>query len=324
MKRILLIATGGTIASKDNGNGLTPSIDVNILLDYIPVIRQMCHVTGISIMNIDSSNMNTAYIAAISECIMKNYNNYDGFVITHGTDTCAYTAAALSYQLVNLSKPVILTGSQLPIDAEGTDAVINLTHALIYSCEDISGVFLAFSGKLIKGICAKKIKTKSFDAFESINYPVIATIQNSTVIYNNYTSKAVRNTGKKFHIETDMCTDIAVISLFPGIDLRIFDYINPSCRGIIIEGYGIGGMPDNITEYIHRLTAGNICVVVTTLCLYEGVRLDIYEVGRNLAKENVINGKSMTLENLTMKLMWSLAHFNNMTDVKDFMEKELY
>ena len=324
MKRILLIATGGTIASKDNGNGLTPSIDVNILLDYIPVIRQMCHVTGISIMNIDSSNMNTAYIASISECIMKNYNNYDGFVITHGTDTCAYTAAALSYQLVNLSKPVILTGSQLPIDAEGTDAVINLTHALIYSCEDISGVFLAFSDKLIKGTCAKKIKAKSFDAFESINYPVIATIQNSTVIYNNYTSKAVRNTGKKFHIETDMCTDIAVISLFPGMDLRIFDYINPSCRGIIIEGYGIGGMPDNITEYIHRPTAGNICVVVTTQCLYEGVCLDIYEVGRNLAKENVINGKSMTLENLTMKLMWSLAHFNNMTDVKDFMEKELY
>ena len=317
MKRILLIATGGTIASKDNGNGLTPSIDVNILLDYIPVIRQMCHVT-------DSSNINTAYIAAISECIMKNYNDYDGFVITHGTDTCAYTAAALSYQLVNLSKPVILTGSQLPIDAEGTDAVINLTHALIYSCEDISGVFLAFSDKLIKGTCAKKIKTKSFDAFESINYPVIATIQNSTVIYNNYTSKAIRNTGKKFHIETDMCTDIAVISLFPAMDLRIFDYINPSCRGIIIEGYGIGGMPDNITEYIHRLTADNICVVVTTQCLYEGVCLDIYEVGRNLAKENVINGKSMTLENLTMKLMWSLAHFNNMTDVKDFMEKELY
>lgn len=323
MKRILLIATGGTIASKDNGNGLTPSIDVNILLDYIPVIRQMCHVTGISIMNIDSSNMNTAYIAAISECIMKNYNDYDGFVITHGTDTCAYTAAALSYQLVNLSKPVILTGSQLPIDAEGTDAVINLTHALIYSCEDISGVFLAFSDKLIKGTCAKKIKTKSFDAFESINYPVIATIQNSTVIYNNYTSKAIRNTGKKFHIETDMCTDIAVISLFPAIDLRIFDYINPSCRGIIIEGYGIGGMPDNITEYIHRLTAGNICVVVTTQCLYEGVRLDIYEVGRNLAEADIINGKNMTVENLTMKLMWSLAHFNTIGEVKDFMEKEL-
>lgn len=324
MKHILLIATGGTIASKDNGNGLTPSIDVNILLDYIPVIRQMCHVTGISIMNIDSSNMNTAYIAAISECIMKNYNDYDGFVITHGTDTCAYTAAALSYELVKLSKPVILTGSQLPIDAEGTDAVTNLTHAFFYSCEDISGVFLAFSDKLIKGTCAKKIKTKSFDAFESINYPVVATIQNNTVIYNNYTSKAVKNTGKEFHIETDMCTDIAVISLFPGMDLRIFDYIKPSCRGIIIEGYGIGGMPDNITEYIHRLIAANICVVVTTQCLYEGVSLDIYEVGRNLAKENVINGNSMTLENLTMKLMWSLAHFNSMTDVKDFMEKELY
>ena len=180
MKNILLIATGGTIASKDNGNGLTPSIDVNILLDYIPVIRQKCHVTGISLMNIDSSNMDTAHISSISECIMNNYNDYDGFVITHGTDTCAYTAAALSYQLVNLSKPVILTGSQLPIDVEKTDAVMNLTNAFIYSCEDISGVFLAFSEKLIKGTCAKKIKTKSFDAFESINFPYIATIRNKT------------------------------------------------------------------------------------------------------------------------------------------------
>ena len=174
MKNILLIATGGTIASKDNGNGLTPSIDVNVLLDYIPVIRQKCHVTGISLMNIDSSNMDTSHISSISECIMNNYNDYDGFVITHGTDTCAYTAAALSYQLINLSKPVILTGSQLPIDVEKTDAVMNLTNAFIYSCEDISGVFLAFSEKLIKGTCAKKIKTKSFDAFESINFPYIA------------------------------------------------------------------------------------------------------------------------------------------------------
>ena len=324
MKHILLIATGGTIASKDNGNGLTPSIDVNILLDYIPVIRQKCHVTGISIMNIDSSNMNTAYIAAISECIMKNYNDYDGFVITHGTDTCAYTAAALSYQLVNLSKPVILTGSQLPIDADGTDAVMNLTHAFIYSCEDISGVFLAFSDKLIKGTCAKKTKTKSFNAFESINYPVIATIQNNIVVYNSYAPENVITSGDGFHIETDMCNDIAVISLFPGMDYGILDYISSSCRGVIIQGFGIGGMPDNITEHIRRLTANGVCVVVTTQCLYEGVNLDIYEVGRNLAKENVINGKNMTIENLTMKLMWSLAHFNNMADVKDFMEKELY
>ena len=251
MKNILLIATGGTIASKDNGNGLTPSIDVNVLLDYIPVIRQKCHVTGVSLMNIDSSNMDTSHISSISECIMNNYNDYDGFVITHGTDTCAYTAAALSYQLINLSKPVILTGSQLPIDVEKTDAVMNLTNAFIYSCEDISGVFL------------------------------------------------------------------------PGMNYNIFDYLNSSCRGVIIEGFGIGGMPDNITEHIHRLTVNGICVVVTTQCLYEGVNWEIYEVGRNLTKENVINGKSMTIENLTMKLMWSLAHYKNITDIKDFMEKEL-
>lgn len=323
MKHILLIATGGTIASKDNGDGLTPSIDVNVLLEYIPAIRHMCTVTGISIMNIDSSNMNTGYIARISECIKDNYAKYDGFVITHGTDTCAYTAAALSYQLINLTKPVILTGSQLPIDVDGSDATYNLTHAFIYSCEDISGVFLAFCNKLILGTHAKKIKTKSFNAFESINYPVIATIHNNKVIYNKDTDIFTR-TGD-FHIETDMCTDIMIISLFPGMDYKIFNYIeSSSCRGVIIQGYGIGGMPDNITEHIRNLIKHGICVVVTTQCMYEGINLNVYEVGRNLARENVINGKDMTIENLTMKFMWSLAHFNNINNVKDFMEKELY
>lgn len=321
MKHILLIATGGTIASQDNGDGLTPAIDVNILLRYIPVVRQICTVTGISIMNIDSSNMNTDYIAKISECIKDNYNEYDGFVITHGTDTCAYTAAALSYQLINLTKPVILTGSQLPIDADGSDAIDNLTHAFIYACEDISGVFLAFCNKLMAGRHVKKLKTISFDAFESINYPVIATIHDNKVIYNNNLD-IIKCTGD-FHIGTDMCTDVIVISLFPGMDYKIFDYIESSCKGVIIQGYGIGGMPDNITEYIRNLVKHGICVVVTTQCLYEGVNLNVYEVGRNLARENVINGKNMTLENLTMKLMWSLAHFNNINDVKDFMEKEL-
>ena len=193
MKHILLIATGGTIASKDCGNGLTPCIDVNALIEYIPLVRQMCRINGISLMNIDSSNMSTNHIAAISECIKKHYNDYDGFVITHGTDTCAYTAAALSYQLINLSKPVILTGSQLPIDADATDAVINLQNAIIYSCENISGVFLAFCNKLIAGTCAKKIKTKSFDAFESINFPYIATIRNNIVEYNINTFEIILN-----------------------------------------------------------------------------------------------------------------------------------
>ena len=323
MKHILLIATGGTIASKDHGNGLSPCIDVSALIEYIPSVRQMCQINGISIMNIDSSNMNTNHIAAISECIKQHYTDYDGFVITHGTDTCAYTAAALSYQLINLSKPVILTGSQLPIDADATDAVINLQNAIIYSCENISGVFVAFCNKLIAGTCAKKIKTKSFDAFESINYPVIAQIVENRVLYNNYPFKNNKTNYNDFRIETDMCTDIAVINIFPGMNYKLLDYINSTCKGVIIEGFGIGGLPDNIIDCIYKLTANGICVVITTQCLYEGVNLEIYEVGRNLARADIINGKNMTVENLTMKLMWSLAHFNTLGEVKDFMEKEL-
>ncbi len=324
MKHILLIATGGTIASKNNGSGLTPGIDVNALLEYIPSVRQLCHVTGIALMNIDSSNMNTDYIASISECIRENYDSYDGFVITHGTDTCAYTAAALTYQLVGLSKPVILTGSQLPIDANGTDAVSNLKNAFIYSCEDISGVFLAFHDRLIAGTCAKKVKTKSFDAFESINYPVAATIQNDIVWFKDDTFCNKRHNDTAFHIETDMCTDVAVIHLFPGMDCRIFDYVGSFSRGVIIEGYGTGGVPDNVNGYIQKLISKGVCFVITTQCLYEGVNLEIYEIGYRLLRTGIINGKNMTVENLTMKLMWSLAHFNNVSQIKDFMEKELY
>ena len=115
-----------------------------------------------------------------------------------------------------------------------------------------------------------------------------------------------------------------IINLFPGMDYKIFDYIESSCKGVIIQGYGLGGIPDNITDYIHNLISNGICVVVTTQCLYEGINLNVYEIGHNLARENVINGKDMTIENLTMKLMWSLAHFNNIDNIKDFIEKELY
>ena len=195
-------------------------------------------------------------------------------------------------------------------------------HAFIYSCEDISGVFLAFCNKLISGRHAKKLRTTSFNAFESINYPVIATIQDNKVVYNNDID-IIKCSGE-FHIETDMCTDIMIINLFPGMDYKIFDYIESSCKGIIIQGYGLGGIPDNITDYIHNLISNGICVVVTTQCLYEGINLNVYEIGHNLARENVINGKDMTIENLTMKLMWSLAHFNNIDNIKDFIEKELY
>ena len=321
---ILVIATGGTIASKEGELGLTPAMSGEELVSDIPGIRNVCTLDVIQLMNIDSTNMRPCQWLKIRDAIMEHYNCYDGFVILHGTDTMAYTAAALSYLIQNSKKPIILTGSQKPMGNPYTDAKINLYQSILYAADAKScNVCIVFNGKVVSGTRGRKQRTRSFDAFESINFPYIAAIRNNIVKYNINTIQNIMTSDNGFHIKTDMCTDIAVIRLFPGMNYNIFDYLNSSCRGVIIEGFGIGGMPDNITEHIHRLTVNGICVVVTTQCLYEGVNWEIYEVGRNLTKENVINGKSMTIENLTMKLMWSLAHYKNITDIKDFMEKEL-
>ena len=177
MKKILLIATGGTIASSESSEGLTPSIDVKTLLTYIPEIESICHLEGISVMRVDSTNMNPKLMARIAETIAQNYDAYDGFVIAHGTDTMAYSAAGITYMLKNLAKPVVFTGSQIPIEALYTDAKKNLSDAIRFACEGIRGVYVAFDGIVINGTHAMKIKTRSSDAFKSINFPVIAEIK---------------------------------------------------------------------------------------------------------------------------------------------------
>ena len=324
MKNILLIATGGTIASKDNGNGLTPSIDVNVLLDYIPVIRQKCHVTGISLMNIDSSNMDTSHISSISECIMNNYNDYDGFVITHGTDTCAYTAAALSYQLINLSKPVILTGSQLPIDVEKTDAVMNLTNAFIYSCEDISGVFLAFSEKLIKGTCAKKIKTKSFDAFESMNFPELAIIRDNRII--RYYTEALP--APEDLIKYDRLNDrVFVLKLTPEVKSEIFSLLFDHYDAIILETFGIGGIPaydDSFEQAIFHWVDSGKTIAVTTQVPEEGCDLGVYQVGKKYSDHpGILQSDDMTTESIVAKLMWILGQTSEQAKISQLYYKEI-
>ena len=194
----------------------------------------------------------------------------------------------------------------------------------------------------------RKIKTTSFDAFESANIEAAAKVVNGVVVYSGEFSKEKHryieynkysendksdndsnDTG--LYADTDMCEDIMVLKLFPGIKTDIFDYIKEHYRGVIIESFGIGGIPctagdeendsnSSVAEKIGELTEAGIAVVITTQCMYEGVSLDVYEVGHILARQNVIVAKDMTTEAVTMKLMWALAHYTKMTDVKEFME----
>ena len=322
MSKILLLATGGTIACQDSAQGLAPSMDARQILSHIPEIQTLVHLEALSLMHTDSTDMNPADMTQIAEAIREHYEDFDGFVITHGTDTLAYSAAALSYMLRNLEKPVILTGSQLPLEDLYTDAKQNLSDAVRFACAGIAGVFLAFDGILISGVHATKLKSKSIDAFKSINFPVIAKIKHGKITYCQGHSLLPRTAGK-FFAATSLRSNIFVLKIFPGIGCEIFDFIREHYMGLIIESFGVGGIPGqnpDLVSEIPRLIQAGVAVVITSQCLYEGIDLDIYAVGKKLAGENVIFGGDMTTEALTMKLMWALGNYDRLDDVKKCME----
>jgi len=323
MKQILVIATGGTIASSDEGNGLTPHYDVSELLSFIPQVKDICNITGKMIMNIDSSNMTPDCWVKIAKTVKENYDDYDGFVITHGTDTMAYSSAALTYMLKGLGKPVILTGSQYSIEERCTDALQNLSDSIHFATEEIAGVFVVFDGKLICGTRAMKVKTKSYDAFESVNFPYVAEIKHDRIRYDKYISKFFKPNSDTLILKDHICDNIVVLKIFPGMDTEIFDFIQSRYKGVIIESFGIGGIPfenRDITSQIKKMTDLGIAVVVTTQCLEEGVDFGIYEVGKKLPADKIIYASDMNTEALVTKLMWALGISKDLTEVKRLVE----
>ena len=183
MKKILFIATGGTIASRRSDSGLKPQITPQELLEYIPQVKDICQIEAIQLLNLDSSNMEPKHWKLIVHTIREQYEAYDGFVIAHGTDTMAYTAAALSYMVQNSKKPIVITGAQKPIDLEITDAKSNLLDSFLYASDAASqGVSIIFDGKVIAGTRAKKVRSKSYNAFSSIDYPYLAVIQDLNIM----------------------------------------------------------------------------------------------------------------------------------------------
>lgn len=222
MKNILMIATGGTIASKEGALGLTPAVTGEELAASVPGIKDICHLEILQLMNIDSTNMRPRQWLMIRDAIMENYNNYDGFVVLHGTDTMAYTASALSFMLENLSKPVILTGSQLPIGMLRTDGKENLITSIeIAAAKHPDGtaivpeVCIFFENHLLRGNRTTKINAENFNAFRSYNYPSLATAGIHIKYEYDRIHKANPNVALKPHYLYD--TNVVILTLFPGI-----------------------------------------------------------------------------------------------------------
>ncbi len=318
MKKILLIATGGTIASQASEDGLTPMISSEELLSYVPKAREFCTIDAIQPLNIDSTNIQPEYWLTISQAIKENYADYDGFVISHGTDTMAYSAAALSYLIQNSPKPIILTGAQKPIDEDGTDARTNLFDSLLYACQPgAHGVCLVFNGNVIAGTRARKVRSKSFNAFDSINFPVLATIHDGRVIqYINET-----NVGSYPAFYDHICPRVFLLKLVPGVSPEILSTIAEQYDAIIIESYGVGGIPsdskrDFLAEIDNIVAKGKI-IVMTTQVMHEGSDMQVYAVG-HVAKERygLIEAFDMTTEALVTKLMWILGQTHNQQTIK--------
>ncbi len=309
-KHILLIATGGTIASRNGGEGLAPAISSEELLAEVPEVRAACDVDAVQLFNLDSTNVYARHWLEMARLVEDNYDRYDGFVITHGTDTLAYTAAALSYLVQDSPKPIVLTGSQRSVYLRDTDARQNLADAFFYCADGGSfGVEVVFDGKVILGTRAKKTRTRSYNAFASIDYPEIAIVREGVPFYY---IKEEKPAAPRFYHKLD--EKVFVLKMTPGISADIFDYCDTHCDGLIIESFGSGGLPryeDDMffTRLKKFLDAGKVAVL-TTQVEREGSALDKYEVGRRLLScGNVIEARSMTLEATLTKLMWLLANF---------------
>ncbi len=322
MKKILLIATGGTIACSKSGSGLTPTLTASSFINYVPQINEICDLQIAQLLNIDSTNMQPEYWINIVKYIEKNYDDFDGFVITHGTDTMAYTSAALFYMIQNLGKPIVITGGQKPIEYEETDSRKNLINAVRFACEDIGGVFVVFNGKVINGARAAKLKTKSYDAFESINYPYLANIEEMKIEYNKNISIVSKDSKPKFY--HNLSTDVFVLKLIPGLDPGVLDYLKSRYSGIIIESYGIGGIPFNkerdfLSKIEEIIIDDNIAIVLTTQVMLEGSDLSVYEVGKRIMEKPIIPSFDMTTEALVTKLMWALGQTYDLKKIKKMM-----
>ncbi len=319
MTKILMITTGGTIASKQTEYGLTPMITSEEILELIPGVSDFCEVETLPLFNLDSTNVSPSHWLQIVDCIQQNYDSFDGFVITHGTDTMAYTAAALSYLIQKSKKPIVLTGSQKSIFEENTDAKLNLMHSFIFAANAEShGVHIVFNGKAIIGTRARKLRTKSYNAFSSIDYPATAIIRDNKVI--RYIKDIPFEETPVFY--NTLKERVFLLKLIPGLHANIFEYLKEDYDIIIMEGFGVGGIPvyetssylDSIKDWIH---SGKL-LVMTTQVTYEGSDMEVYEVGYQAKKEyNVLEAYNMTLEATVTKLMWILGQTSDLEKIKE-------
>ncbi len=331
--RILIIYTGGTIGMiQDPGSGALVPFTLEAMLRRLPAISEL----GIDLASvalkevIDSSNMSPMVWQELADIIARNYAAYDGFVILHGSDTMAYTASALSFMLCGLAKPVILTGSQLPIGLVRSDARENIITSLMLAAMTAQGrplineVCIYFEDRLFRGNRTHKFNAENFDAFRSVNYPPLA---DAGVHLKVHAEHLLPNAQTEFYPMPALETDIAVLRLFPGMRMAPYAdmFRDNGVKGLVLETYGAGNGPQqgDLLPAIGQMVGSGMLVVNVSQCRGGPVQMEKYETGRHLLAAGVVSGRDMTVEAAITKMMHVLAYRERYCSLETAMQSSL-
>lgn len=327
-KSVFVLSTGGTIAMQKTTEGYSPMPGyLALAMANIPELKNPdlpeYHIFEY-VSPIDSANMTPDHWVQIGNHILKNYDDYDGFLILHGTDTMSYTAAALSFMLENLGKPVILTGSQLPLFETRSDARGNLINALMIAGQyDIPEVCVYFNNKLFRGNRSKKVDATSFDAFDSPNFPVLGKVGTDVIIKN---SLIRQRPALPLRLQAIDPVAIGILPLFPGISREVLEHcLRRPMQALVLESYGLGNAPEEagFLDVIRHAVEEGLVIVNCSQCLTAKVKMGVYAAGTSLLNAGVISGGDMTIEAAIAKLYYLFSKQLSLPDIRAEIRKNL-